>query len=249
MMISLKQVSFHRDYQAILNKIDLTVGQGELIGILGPNGAGKTTLLHLIMGVLKPNQGSISYEFSSTNDPIDIRKNVGVVLEDSFLYDELSVQENLEFFAALYCLSKPKETKERIEELLHIFQMEDRAEDRISTLSKGLKKRAALMRGILHQPALWLLDEPFDGLDQQSFSILSAQMILHVQVGGSVMLISHSKEHIFRLATRGILLDDGQIKIDCPLPKDKKKLNDYYGSKSMGSKSMFNERDRQHVLP
>lgn len=235
MMISLNQVSFHRDYQTILDKIDLTVGQGELIGILGPNGAGKTTLLHLIMRVLKPNQGSIRYEFTSSNDPIEIRRNVGIVLEESFLYDELSVRENLDFFAVLYRLSKPNERKERIDELLHIFQMEDRAEDRISTLSKGLKKRAALMRGILHQPALWLLDEPFDGLDQQSFSILSSEMILHVQAGGSIILISHSKEHIFRLATRGILLDGGKIKIDCPLPEDEKKINDYYVSKSMGS--------------
>jgi heme exporter protein A len=248
-MIRLNQVSFHRDYKMILNNINLTIGQGELIGILGPNGAGKTTLLHLIVGVLKPNQGSIGYEFSTSNDPIEIRRNVGVVLEDSFLYDELSVRENLEFFSSLYHVTKPKEREERIKELLHIFQMEHRAEERISTLSKGLKKRVSLMRGILHQPALWLLDEPFDGLDQESFNILSTQMLHHVQAGGSVILISHSKEHIFRLATRGILLDDGKIKVDCPLPEDEQKLKDYYESKSVGSESRFKERDRQHALP
>jgi heme exporter protein A len=248
-MISINQVSFHRDYKMILDNVNLTFGQGELIGVLGPNGAGKTTLLHLIVGVLKPNQGSIRYEFSTSNDPIEIRRNIGVVLEDSFLYDDLSVRENLEFFASLYYLGKPKEREERIKELLHIFQMEHRAEERISTLSKGLKKRASLMRGILHQPALWLLDEPFDGLDQESFNILSTQMLHHVQAGGSVILISHSKEHIFRLATRGILLDDGKIKVDCPLPEDEQKLKDYYESKSVESKSMVNERDRQHALP
>ncbi|EGL84131.1 heme exporter protein CcmA [Caldalkalibacillus thermarum TA2.A1] len=225
-MVTIKQVFVQADYRYILKNINLSISQGELIGIMGPNGAGKTTLLKVIMGLVKPSEGKIEWQWSSGKEPGILSRHIGAVLDESFLYNDLTVLENLDFYADLYQITNKVQ---RVNKLLYQFQMTHRKHDRVSSLSKGLKKRVALMRGMLHQPVLWLLDEPFDGLDQLSVRLLAKHMRDHIYSGGTVIFISHIMSYVSDLATRVLLLENGELKADCAIPAEWERFTALYG--------------------
>lgn len=188
--------------------VSFQIAAGETFGLLGPNGAGKTTTISMIAGLLAPDSGSVSV----LGEPLttDRKGLIGLVPQDIALYPDLSATENLRFFGQLQGLAGA-ELKLRIEEVLTVVGLADRAGDRIETYSGGMKRRANIAVGLLHEPKLLILDEPTVGVDPQSRnSILEAV----AELGGSGMAVlytTHYMEEAERLCDRIAIMDDGRL--------------------------------------
>jgi ABC-2 type transport system ATP-binding protein len=188
--------------------VSFEISPGETYGLLGPNGAGKTTTISVVAGLLTPDAGSVSL----LGEPVTgSRKSlIGLVPQDIALYPDLSAVENLSFFGKLQNLSGSR-LQTRIDEVLDVVGLTDRAKDRIETYSGGMKRRANIAVGLLHEPALLILDEPTVGVDPQSRnSILEAVDAL----GGSGMAVlytTHYMEEAERLCDRVGIIDQGRL--------------------------------------
>jgi ABC-2 type transport system ATP-binding protein len=156
-----------RDYGPVraVDAIDLEVRAGEFFGFLGPNGAGKTTTIRMLTTLLRPTRGHAQVaDRDVETDPLGVRREIGVVFQETTLDLDLTAEENLRFCTRLYGLSR-KESKLRIEEALGLFGLEDRRRDRVRSFSGGMRRALDLARGILHRPSVLFLDEPTLGLD------------------------------------------------------------------------------------
>lgn len=197
-----------------LEGVNLSISPGEFVVVLGRNGAGKTTLLRICGLIVQPSAGELRFDGTplSKCSPA-VKGRVGFVGHESFLYDELTVRENLRFYTRLYGLSDgARAIENRLEEL----GLADRASDLVRNLSRGLRQRAAIARALLHQPDLLLLDEPATGLDapaSQRFYALLAR--LHA-AGSTILLSSHELTRSLALAQRILLLGRGQVVFDGP---------------------------------
>lgn len=196
--------------QRALRGIDLEVGQGEFVVIFGPNGAGKSTLLRILAGIMNPSSGSVRVNGLSFQDNAEeVRRRIGVVSHQTFLYGNLTAYENLAFYSRMYDVPR---LEERIAEVATIVGMTSRLHDRVSTFSRGMQQRISIARSLLHKPDIMLLDEPETGLDQQATAMLWDA--LRPADGGekrSVILISHSLERGLELGERLLILDRGKI--------------------------------------
>lgn len=149
----------------VVNGLNLQVKAGECYGLLGPNGAGKSTTIHMLTTMTSPTAGEAWIaDQSIANDPVAIRRSVGLVFQDSALDRTMTVEENLQFAAALYGMSK-KQANERIEALLAVFNLGSRRNAKLLALSGGQRRAVDIARGVLHQPQVLFLDEPTIGLD------------------------------------------------------------------------------------
>jgi sodium transport system ATP-binding protein len=148
-----------------LDHVSFETKTGEVFGLLGPNGAGKTTTIRLILSILKPTAGKIFIDgVDVTKDPERVRSKIGAVLEDNGVYDRLTARENVEFFGKLNGMASAR-LKERIDELFRLFEMEEFANRRAGTFSKGMKQKVAVARALVADPPILILDEPTAGLD------------------------------------------------------------------------------------
>ena len=156
-------------YRDVLHGVDLDVEPGICLSIFGPNGAGKSTLLRVISTQWLPSEGGGTVlGLDLVRDAQRIRRRLGVVMHQSFLRNELTLDENLRFYAALYDV----DVRLRGPELLERFGLDHRTRDPVGTFSQGMTKRANLIRSLLHSPDLWILDEPFSGLDPAGQDLL-----------------------------------------------------------------------------
>ncbi len=156
-----------RDYGRMraVDSIDLEVRAGEFFGFLGPNGAGKTTTIRMLTTLLHPSRGSALVAGKDiAEDPLGVRREIGVVFQETTLDGDLTAEENLRFCTRLYGLSR-KESRLRIDEALQLFDLSDRRDSRVRSFSGGMRRALDLARGILHRPAILFLDEPTLGLD------------------------------------------------------------------------------------
>jgi ABC-2 type transport system ATP-binding protein len=156
-----------RDYGRIraVDSIDLEVRSGEFFGFLGPNGAGKTTTIRMLTTLLRPSRGSAVVAGKDVlDDPLAVRRGIGVVFQETTLDGDLTAEENLRFCTRLYGLSR-KESKVRIDEALQLFGLTERRNSRVRSFSGGMRRALDLARGILHRPSILFLDEPTLGLD------------------------------------------------------------------------------------
>lgn len=199
-----------RRYGAVraLDGVDLVLQRGDVLLLLGPNGAGKSTLLRALAGLLRPTSGTIMIAgHALKRDDNEARRAIGLLSHQSLLYDELSLQENLELVATLYDLPDPRA---QACAALAAQGIEDRAQDRPRQLSRGLQQRAALARALMHRPPLLLLDEPFTGLDTPASQRLDAQLQALVSSGTTLVIVTHHASEAWSLATRVGVLRHGK---------------------------------------
>ena len=193
--------------------VSLAIKKGEIFGFLGPNGAGKTTSLRMIVGLLQPNSGEVKIcgmNPSNRKHKSKIKRKLGIIPQEISLYEELTVEENLWFMAHCYRMSK-QEAKPRIDGLIAKVGLEDKRKALVKNLSGGLKRRANLIMGLVHDPEIVLCDEPTPGLDPQSRVVVWEFIKNLPSEGKTVLLTTHFMEEADRLSNRVAIIDNGEI--------------------------------------
>ncbi|MGQ0505051.1 MAG: ATP-binding cassette domain-containing protein [Myxococcaceae bacterium] len=197
--------------------LSFSVRAGETFGLLGPNGAGKSTAFQILAGLLRPDTGVVRFMGRGLllDDP-SLRTRMGVVFQRSSLDEHLTARENLLLMAQLYALD-PATAKLRVEEMLRLTELSERADDRVGTFSGGMKRRLELARALVHGPSVLLMDEPTQGLDEASFRRFWAHLAqLREQSGLTILLTTHRPEEA-ELCDRLAVLHEGEL-IACEPP-------------------------------
>ncbi len=192
--------------------VDLRVDEGEVFGILGPNGAGKTTTMRMLATLLEPTSGTASIlGHDLVTESRQIRRRLGAVLSgERSLYWKLTARENLEYFAALYHVPAGV-TRARIDDILDVVHLADRADDYVEKFSTGMRQRLVLARALLPDPSLLLLDEPTVGLDPQSARDLRERVLKLRDDGRTVLITTHYMEEADQLCDRIAIVDHGKV--------------------------------------
>jgi len=192
-----------------LGGIDLRVSRRECLVIFGPNGAGKTTLLKILSTLVKPSAGSVWLDGTDIRDkPAQIRHKIGLVSHQTFLYDNLTVYENLKFYGRMYDVA---DLEKRIKEVIAWVQLEPRLHDWVGTLSRGLQQRASIARAVLHNPSILFLDEPDVGLDPHA-SAMVRDILGSINSGSrTVVMTTHNLERGLELGDSIVIIDRGKV--------------------------------------
>ena len=204
-------VKKYGDFEAVKG-VSFTVDKGEVFGLLGPNGAGKTQTISVLTGVVTPTSGTARIDGHDIRKEMSAIKEInGLVPQDLALYPTLSARANLDFFGRIYGL-RGKELKERVEDVLRIVALTERADKPVETFSGGMKRRVNIAAGLLHHPQLLFLDEPTVGVDPQSRNhIFESVMRLNRERGMSIVYTSHYMEEVELLCNRAAIIDGGKI--------------------------------------
>ncbi len=195
-----------------VDRLNMTVKQGEIFGLLGPNGAGKTTIISMLSTMLKPTEGTAKVNgFDIISEAASVRKSIGIVFQEPSVDDELTALENLQLHAMWYGV--PRNVREnRISEVLAIIGLEDRKKDLVKTYSGGMRRRLELGRGLVHHPRVLFLDEPTLGLDPQTRDMIWQYIAdLAKRESITVVLTTHYMEEAERLCDRIAIVDRGKI--------------------------------------
>jgi len=211
-VITINKLSRHFKETIALNSLSLEVGAGEIFGFLGHNGAGKTTTVRLLNGVIEPTSGSMCVlGLDPQVDGPALRARTGVLTETPSLDERLTAWDNLSIYADLYGMPR-KTVKPRLQELLTEFELADRAVERVSGYSKGMKQRLALARALLHKPELLFLDEPTSGLDPlAAHHVNDLVERLARREGCTVFLCTHNLVEAQKLCDRVAILEHGRL--------------------------------------
>ncbi len=213
--LELRDVSKFFGDLAALKQVRLRLEPGDSVLLYGPNGAGKTTLLRTLAAVCRPTEGQVFFAGQDLHQkPAAGKAKIGFVSDATFLYGELTARENLKFIGTLFGLREPEK---RIDAVLDLFALRDRAFEPVRKLSRGLQQRVALARAFLHEPDFLLLDEPFTGLDAQATESLQVFLRGLPEQGKALMFSTHDFEHGACLARRLVVLEEGQMRYDGPL--------------------------------
>ncbi len=200
------------EYLTAVDGISFEVSEGEIFGLLGPNGAGKTTTVRMICGIFSPDEGRATVMgMDSRTDPIEVKSRIGLLPETPSVYESLTADENLQFFAEMHRVPE-NEGKERIERLLANFGLEGRRDSKVETFSKGMKQKLALARTLIHEPPVIFLDEPTSGLDPESAKMVRdtiAQMSQEEKT--TIFLCTHNLMEAEMLCSRLAIIRSGKI--------------------------------------
>ena len=213
-MIDLKNVTktYAKNHKKAVDNLSLQVEGGELFGFIGPNGAGKTTTIKLMTGILAPDEGSIvmaGHDIAS--DRIEAQRLIGYVPDGNDLYDRLTGMEYLNFMADVYQVESARR-KSHIEKYLDIFELGDAINSQVRTYSKGMKQKLVVIGALIHNPPVWILDEPLSGLDPRAAHLLKEEMIRHCKEGNTVFFSTHVLEVAEKLCTRIGVIDHGNLR-------------------------------------
>lgn len=195
-----------------VDHVDLQIEKGELFGLLGPNGAGKTTLIHMLCTILPPTEGTAKVAgFDVDKEPDSVRASIGIVFQDPSLDNRLTGKENLDFHGRVYGMSKTRREK-RIDEVLKLVGLEDRANALVQTYSSGMRRRLEIARSFMHHPKIMFLDEPTLGLDPQTRrKIWEHIQMLNKQEKITILLTTHYMDEADYLCGRVGIIDHGRI--------------------------------------
>ncbi len=209
-MIKIENLCKRYNGTPAVDKISFEIQSGEMFGLLGPNGAGKTTTINMMVGVLLPDDGSV--EIDGIKDPTQkkLRRQIGNAPQSLAIYDELTVEENLTFFARLYNL-KGSLLKERTAWALEFSGLNERCKSRAKTLSGGMQRRLNFACALVHDPKLLILDEPTVGVDPQSRNMMFDRIEQLSREGRTIIYTTHYMEEAQRLCDRVGIIDNGKI--------------------------------------
>lgn len=197
------------ELRPVLRGVTFALAAGHTLALLGPNGAGKTTLLRILATLARPTSGAVRLAgLDIVRDAGALRREVGYVGHAPLLYDELSVAENLHFFARMYGL---RDGARRAADLLERVGLAAKARERASSLSRGQAQRLALARALLHDPSVLLLDEPDAGLDDRGLAVLESVLRERRARGQTTVLATHAHERALALADEVLVLDGGRV--------------------------------------
>ena len=211
--VQVVDVSRHFGRRRAIANVSLAARAGDIVGLLGPNGAGKSTLITMLATLATPYKGEIRYgsEPASRLGP-ELRTRIGLLAHELHLYPELSARQNLRFFAELHGLT----AHPLIDEALESAGLADRADEAVSSFSRGMRQRLALERSLLHRPRLVLFDEPFTGLDDRAVGIIADRLRRLAAAGAIVMLATHDLDMAEGLVSRVALIRGGRLLADEP---------------------------------
>lgn len=193
-----------------LNHLDLEVKEGEVLGLLGPNGSGKSTAIHCILSLLKYDHGTIKiFGKDMTPNALDIKKEIGFVMQNIGVFEELTVYENIDYFCGLY-IADAKVRKQYVAEAIDFVGLNDFKKHYPKKLSGGLLRRLNIACGIAHKPKLIILDEPTVAVDPQSRNNILEGIQRLNQEGATILYTSHYMEEIEQICTRVVIIDNGK---------------------------------------
>jgi len=194
-----------------VDNISFEVEKGEIFGLLGPNGAGKTTTIRMITGIFKPTKGSIYInEYNMEKESLKAKQLMGIVPEMANAYVDLSAYKNMVLIGELYGIEKQK-IQERTENLLKLFGLLERKNDKVKTFSKGMKQRLIIAMGLINDPKLLFLDEPTSGLDVESVRLIRGLIRKFNDEGTTVILTTHNIEEADNLCDKVAIMNYGKI--------------------------------------
>jgi len=197
--------------KAAVDGLSLNVPRGSFFGFLGPNGAGKSTTIRMLIGLIPPTSGTI--ELLGLPMPAEetaIKQQIGLVPDDSLLFDRLTGLEFLEFVGRMYSLERQM-ARQRAVELLELFELSHEGRKIIGEYSKGMRKRVAMAASLIHRPELFLMDEPFEGVDAVGARLMKDILLDQVKHGATIFLTSHVLEVVERLCDHAAIINDGKI--------------------------------------
>ena len=195
--------------KAALRGVDLDVANGEALTLVGPNGAGKTTFIRILATLTRPSKGSVRVAGCDlARQGPEIRRHIGLVSHQAFLYGDLSAEENLRFYGRMYDVP---ELESSIRSLLQRVGLEHRRLDLVRTFSRGMLQRLSIARALLHNPALLLLDEPYTGLDQRAMEMLREVLTDLAGKSRTIVMTTHNLERGLEICDRAAILANGRI--------------------------------------
>jgi ABC-2 type transport system ATP-binding protein len=212
-MIKIQNVtkSYSKGKIKAVDQLNLHVKKGEIFGFIGPNGAGKTTTIKMLTGILLPDSGEIIINGKNIKtDTIEVKRSIGYVPDSQEIYDRLTGMEYLNFIGDIYGVSS-KQRRERIEKYLELFELKGSIGELVRSYSHGMKQKLMLIAALLHEPPLWLLDEPLVGLDPRAALSLKEAMRTHCDNGNTVFFSTHVLEVAERLCDRIGIIKGGKL--------------------------------------
>ncbi len=200
--------------KAAVDGLSLIVPRGCFYGFLGPNGAGKTTTIRMLMGLIPPTSGELEVlGYSLPSQDQEIKRSIGLVPDESLLFDHLTGTEFIEFTGRMYRLDRDV-ARERAKELMGLFELEAGSRKLIGEYSKGMRKRVAMAAALIHRPQLFLMDEPFEGVDAVGARLMKDILLDQVRKGATIFLTSHVLEVVERLCDRVAIIHRGQLVVE-----------------------------------
>lgn len=212
MSLAIQHVTGGYGHLPVLKDINFEVHNGEMIGLIGLNGAGKSTTIKNIIGLLTPQKGTITVdELTLQQDPENYRKKIGYIPETPSLYEELTLREHIEVTAMAYGIPK-EEAMKRAEALLKTFRLENRLDWFPVNFSKGMKQKVMVLCAFLIQPSLYIIDEPFLGLDPLAINALLELMVTMKKQGAAILMSTHILATAEKYCDRFVVLHEGEVR-------------------------------------
>jgi heme exporter protein A len=211
-MIQVRNLSKSFGSRAALAAVDLSIGAGEFVTLMGPNGAGKTTLLRILATLARPTSGTVRIAgLDPTRDGTQVRQRIGFLSHRTLLYEDLTAEQNLRFYARMYGLD---DGPARVQDLLQRVGLATRHHDLVRTFSRGMQQRLALARAVLHRPQVLLLDEPYTGLDPLAAQVLTGLLTELTGEGCTTLLTTHDLGRGLEVGRRVVVLARGRLVYD-----------------------------------
>ncbi len=230
-LLECENISKQYGFFFALNKISFHLDENSILGVIGANGAGKTTLIRILAGITSPTSGTILIKgWNYKTDAKSVKQIIGIITDKSFLYEELTIYENLKFYAKLYSNYNKKEFKGKIERYTEKFNLSDWIYEPISNLSTGMKQKVEIIRSLINYPSILFLDEPFSGLDFNAIKVLINILTeLREKEKLTIVIATHKIEVIQEISDAILILKRGKISKFAPINDiDKNKMESYF---------------------
>lgn len=218
--------TYGNNARASVDNLSLKVNNGEIFGFIGPNGAGKSTTIKCITGIIDFEYGNVQISgIDLKSNPIEAKKRIGYVSDDHVLYEGLTGEEYVNFICDVFDVPVAQR-KEKLAEYAELFSLQDALKKQISTYSHGMKQKLNIIGALIHEPEIWILDEPMTGLDPRSAYNLKKLMREHADKGNLVFFSSHVLEVVEKVCDRVGIIEDGKLITCCEIDLLKERNKD-----------------------